>query len=297
MIPRPSPSPESSAPLWRLASRTLALDVPRVAAILNVTPDSFSDGGRYQSLDAAVAAAERMFAEGADLIDIGGESTRPGAARIDAVEEARRVLPVLRAIRRRCPQGCLSVDTTRATVARAALEEGADAINDVSGLRLEEAMAGVVAEYAGGLILMHSRGSVEEMASFAHATYSENVAGEVASELQAAADRALAAGVARAAIVVDPGIGFAKRSAHSLAVLRDLGHLTSLGFPVMVGVSRKRVVGEVTGVSEPARRRDGSVGMHVAALARGARLFRVHDVAAHRQALDAAWAVLGPPGA
>lgn len=279
---------------WRMATRSLALDTPRIAAILNVTPDSFSDGGRYTSLDAAVVAAERMIEEGADLIDVGGESTRPGASRIDALEEGRRVLPVIREIRRRFPDTLLSIDTTRGTVARAAFDEGADAVNDVSGLRLDPEVAAVVAEYGGGLVVMHSRGDVEEMASFAHAVYGDDVAADVAAELSEAAARGLAAGVARDALVIDPGVGFAKRTRHSLAVLRGLDRLTSLGFPVMVGASRKRVVGDVTGVREPRRRRDGSVGMHVAALARGARLFRVHDVAAHRQALDAAWAVLSP---
>lgn len=278
-----------------MTSRVLGLDRPRLSGILNVTPDSFSDGGRYASIDAAVAAAERMVEEGADLIDVGGESTRPGAVRVAAVEEGRRVLPVVRALRHRLPETPLSVDTTRATIARAAFEEGADAINDVAGLRLDPEMADVVAEYGGGLVVMHSRGSVEEMASYAHASYGTDVAGEVASELRVAAARAIAAGVARDAVVVDPGVGFSKQTAHSLAVLRDLGRVASLGFPVMVGASRKRVVGDVTGIREPGRRRDGSVGLHVAALAMGARLFRVHDVAAHRQALDAAWAVLSPP--
>lgn len=276
---------------WRVRGRVVSLERPLVLGILNVTPDSFSDGGDFFSADAALRHAERLVAEGADGVDIGGESTRPGARPIALEEELGRVLPVLRALRERFPDLLLSVDTVKSDVARAALDEGADAINDVSGGRLDGRMASVCAELGAGLVLMHSRGSVAEMASYAHASYGEDVAAEIAAELSMRIADARAAGVEAMRIVVDPGIGFAKRTEHSLAALAGLPTLAALGFPVMVGVSRKRVIGQITGVDEPTKRVMGTVGANVAALARGAMLFRVHDVRENRQALDAAWAV------
>jgi dihydropteroate synthase len=261
--------------------------------VLNVTPDSFSDGGQFADPIAAADWAEAMLEEGADIVDIGGESTRPGAQRVSEEEELGRVLSALREIRRRCGSALISIDTTRATVARAALEEGAQIVNDVSGLRWEPPVAELVARYGAGLVVMHSRGSLETMASYERATYGSDVVGEVMAELGRSLAVALAAGVPREAIVVDPGVGFSKRSEHSLAVLRGIPRLAQLGFPILVGASRKRLVGDLTGVAEPKGRLYGTLGVHLAALTLGARLFRVHDVAAHRQALDSAFAVLG----
>jgi len=278
---------------WVAGGKQISLDRPIVVAVLNVTPDSFSDGGAYLTLENAIRRADEAVGEGADAVDVGGESTRPGAARISEADELERVLPVIRDVRRRHPHVPLSIDTTRSVVARAALGAGADIVNDVSGLRLDPALAEVVAQTGAGLVLMHSRGSVEEMASYQHAVYGRDVAGEIVTEITESIDRALGAGIARDAVVIDPGIGFSKRAEHSLAVLRDLERLTSLGFPVMVGASRKRVIGEVTGAVTPTERKDGTLGAHVAALAKGARLFRVHDVRAHRHALDVAWRILG----
>jgi dihydropteroate synthase len=289
-------SREATPGAWRVRGALLTLARPRLAAILNVTPDSFSDGGRFSSLDAALARADAALSEGADLIDVGGESTRPGASRTDQEEELRRVLPVLRGIRRRHQDALLSIDTTRGVVARAALDEGANVVNDVSGLRLDDTLGAAAAEAGAGLVLMHSRGSVTTMASYDLATYGHDPVGEILAELDNSVERALAAGVARDQIVLDPGIGFSKRSEHSLAVLRELPRIVDKGFPVMVGASRKRVVGELTGVAVPAERVHGSVGVHISALVSGARLFRVHDVSAHRQALDAAWSVLVSSG-
>ncbi|HZF67132.1 MAG TPA: dihydropteroate synthase [Gemmatirosa sp.] len=278
---------------WRLAHRTVALDRPFLLGIVNVTPDSFSDGGRYLSTEAAVAHAERMLDEGADAVDVGGESTRPhNAGPVSVEEETARVLPVVRELRRRRPDALVSVDTVKAAVAGAALDAGAAIVNDVSGLRLDAAMAATCAAAGAGVILMHSRGTVADMATYAHAAYGSDVVGEVAGELGAARDAALAAGVAHGSIVLDPGLGFAKRSEHSVALLGALDRLVALGHPVLVGASRKRFVGELTGRPVPAERVHGTLGVHVAALARGARLFRVHDVRPHREALDAAWAVL-----
>jgi dihydropteroate synthase len=203
------------------------------------------------------------------------------------------VLPVIRAVREACPATPISIDTVKATVAAAALDAGVAAVNDVSGLRLDPAMARVCADAAAGLILMHSRGGVQDMSTYAHANYGADVTGDVIAELTRQVDVALAAGVHPESLVLDPGIGFSKRSDQSLTVLSELPRIVALGFPVMVGISRKRFIGEITGVTEPAERTFGSIGAAIAALARGARLFRVHDVRATRAALDAAWAILG----
>jgi dihydropteroate synthase len=278
---------------WQLRSARFPLSRPIVLGVLNTTPDSFSDGGRFHEPAAALAQATRMLHEGADIIDIGGESTRPqGATPVDAREELRRVLPVIRAVRAAHPEAILSIDTVKADVAAAAIEEGAEIVNDVSGFRLDARMGEIVATLGAGVILMHSRGGVHDMALYTHATYGADVTGEVLTELGEAVHRASAAGVRREAIVVDPGLGFAKRSEHSLRVLSELRRFQSLGFPVLVGASRKRFVGEASGVQQAADRLFGTVGAHVIALAHGARLFRVHDVAAARQSLDVAWAVL-----
>jgi len=286
------------APVWRVRGRDVRLDRPFVLGVVNVTPDSFSDGGRFATAADAVRHGVQLAEEGADGLDVGGESTRPQGARpVDAAEERRRVVPVIAALRERLPGTVISVDTVKAETAAAALDAGADVVNDVSGFRLDPALAALAAERGAGVVLMHSRGGVSDMATFAHAEYGADVVEEVAAELGESVSRARAAGVRDEAVVLDPGIGFAKRSEHSLALLAALPRLARLGFPLLVGVSRKRFVGELSGVAEPAARLHGTVGANVAALARGARLFRVHDARAHREALDVAWAVLGRPEA
>ena len=278
---------------WVHALGAIPLDRPVVMGILNVTPDSFSDGGRFFSTDDALVRAESLVAEGADIIDVGGESTRPqGATPVEAEEESRRVLPVVAGIRRRFPETVVSVDTVKADVAERALAEGAAIVNDVSAFRLDARMAEVCAGARAGVVLMHSRGGVSAMATFEHATYGDDVVGDVLGELLPQADVAERAGVRPRAIVLDPGIGFSKRSEHSLAMVAALPRITAAGYPVLVGVSRKRFLGEITGVGEPAHRVHGTTGANVMALALGARIFRVHDVAAARQALDVAWAIL-----
>jgi len=283
---------------WRIGSgRELALDRPLVLGILNVTPDSFSDGGRYGSVAAAVRHAESMLADGADILDVGGESTRPqGTTPVSAAEEIQRVVPVLRAILEAFPDAVLSVDTVKSEVARAALDAGATIVNDVSAMRLDPDMSRVVADARAGVVLMHSRGGVQDMATYAHATYGD-VVRDVVAELHERLDAAHAAGIAAESIVLDPGIGFAKRAEHSLAMLHGVDRVAALGHPVLVGASRKRFIGSITRVERPADRVHGTVGAHVAALARGATLFRVHDVAAARQSLDVAWAVFRAGGA
>ncbi|MFI5249837.1 MAG: dihydropteroate synthase [Gemmatimonadales bacterium] len=283
---------------WRVRGAVVPLARPVVIGIINVTPDSFSDGGSFFSAEDAVAHAKRLVAEGADMLDVGGESTRPqGAIPVAGEEELRRILPVVRALCAACPSIPISVDTVKSSVAAAAIEAGASVINDVSGLRIDPAIARLCAAADAGLVVMHSRGGVGDMSTYQHASYGPDVVGDVVAELSGQVSVALAAGVRPDAIAVDPGIGFSKRSTHSLAVLSALQRVVALGYPVMVGVSRKRFIGEITGVQEPAGRTYGSIGAAVAALARGARLFRVHDVRGTRQALDAAWAILGPDAA
>jgi dihydropteroate synthase len=280
---------------WHHATGTLSLSTPRILGIVNVTPDSFSDGGQIRSLDDARRKIDELVRDGADIVDIGGESTRPqGAIPVDAGEELRRVLPVVTAALADHPGLIVSVDTVKARVAEEALTVGASIVNDVSGFRLDDEMPAVCADARAGVVLMHSRGDVADMATFAHASYGDDPVGDIVSELGGATARAHAAAIPRERIVVDPGIGFSKRAETSIRVLRELERVVALGYAVLVGVSRKRLIGEITGVTAAAERVDGSVGANVAALARGARLFRVHDVKQHRHALDVAWAILQP---
>jgi dihydropteroate synthase len=277
---------------WRVGDREIVLDRPVVMGILNVTPDSFSDGGNFDDPERALEQAERMIAEGADIIDVGGESTRPqGAKPVTIDEEQGRVLPVIRAIAERFPQVAISIDTVKSETAAAALGAGASIVNDVSGFRLDPRMGAACAEARCGVVLMHSRGDVSTMGTYQHAIY-DTVVPAVVKELRGSVEAARAAGIGDEAIVVDPGLGFAKRSEHSLAMLAGIPELLALGFPVLIGASRKRFVGELSGVTVAAERRFGTVGANVAALMLGARIFRVHDVAPSRQALDVAWAVM-----
>jgi dihydropteroate synthase len=276
---------------WRVRGRLLSTERPLVMGIINVTPDSFSDGGMLRSTDDAIARAESQLAEGADILDVGGESTRPHATGVEVDEEMRRVVPVVQVLARRFPEVPLSIDTVKSAVARAAIDAGAHIVNDVSGLRIDPAMARTCAERGVGVVLMHSRGSVQEMASYAHADYAGDPMDDVLDELRERVALALDAGIDAQSIAVDPGIGFSKRSEHSLRVLASLERLAAWGHPVVVGASRKRFVGELTGVRDPAARVYGSVGVAVEAVERGARVLRVHDVAATRQALNVVDAV------
>jgi dihydropteroate synthase len=278
--------------LWQIKSRTLKLNRPLIMGILNVTPDSFSDGGRFFSREAAIAHASRLVEEGADIIDVGGESTRPqGAIAVDSAEEMRRVLPVIVAIAKALPEATLSIDTVKSEVAENALDAGAHIVNDVSAFRLDPRMGEICATAGAGVVLMHSRGNVSEMGTYADASY-DDVVDEVLTELRERVTMARDAGVAEDCIAVDPGIGFAKRSEHSLNMLSALPELVEWGYPVVVGASRKRFVGQIAGGEEPSERVYGTVGANVVALERGARIFRVHDVAPNRQALDVAWAII-----
>jgi dihydropteroate synthase len=277
--------------VWQLRARSLPLDRPLVMGIVNVTPDSFSDGGQFHDPEAAVAHARGLLAEGADILDVGGESTRPQSARpVPVDEELRRVLPVVQALASECPEAVISVDTVKAAVAEAAVEAGAHIVNDVSGMRLDSAMTEVCARTGVGVVVMHSRGGVSDMASYAHAEYADFL-DEMFDELRERVRVAEGAGVRRDHIAVDPGIGFSKRPEHSLLALACLERLAAWGYPVVVGASRKRFIGQLTGATEPQQRRDGSIGAAVAAYDRGAQVLRVHDVGPTRHALDVAAAI------
>ncbi len=257
----------------------MTLDRPRVMGILNLTPDSFSDGGAHPTPAAAIAAALAMAEAGADMIDLGGESTRPGAAPVAPEEQLRRVLPVLVPLARAGLR--LSIDTRDAAVMRAALDAGAAIVNDISALGDPDA-ARLLAARGTPVILMHLRGTPATMA--AHAIYAD-IGAEVAAELADRVAVALAAGILPEAICLDPGIGFAKRPEHSLALLRDLSKLTALGYPLLVGVSRKGFLGRLTGVTNPAARDPASLAAGLHALDHGAVILRVHNVSATIQVL------------
>lgn len=288
-------SPAASGLAWRPGPFTLTLERPRILGILNVTPDSFHDGGRHASAEFALRRAEEMLREGADAIDVGGESTRPGASAVAAASERARVVPVIAAIARRFPDAVISVDTVKDEVARAALDAGASAINDVSGLRLDPALARTAAVTGAGLILMHSRGGVGEMASYDTAVYGADPVGEIVAELRQSLDRAREAGVADAAILLDPGLGFSKRTEHSVASLQSLDRFRALGLPLLVGPSRKRFVGDLGGGDTPELRLEGTLAACLFAVRRGAAFLRVHDVGSVRRALDVALALEGAP--
>jgi dihydropteroate synthase len=260
--------------------------LPVVMGVLNVTPDSFSDGGLYFDPAAAVAQALRMVAEGADAIDIGAESTRPGSDRVDAEEQIRRLRPVLPEVARL--DVTVSVDTTLAQVAAFALDAGAEVINDISAGRDDAAMMPLASERGAAVILMHMLGRPKTMQD--EPRY-DNVVAEVRDFLSERLTAADAAGVPRTRCVVDPGIGFGKRTEHNVALLAGIGELAGLGVPVLVGASRKRFIGAITGEEDPANRLAGSIAAAMAAYERGATIFRVHDVAATRQALQVMRAV------
>jgi dihydropteroate synthase len=262
------------------SGRSLILDRPRIMGIVNVTPDSFSDGGEHFDAEAAIAHGLKLASEGADMLDVGGESTRPGAGAVSATEEIRRVTPVIEALVAQTSLP-ISIDTGKPEVMRAAIAAGAGFINDVRALRTDGALE-AVAQLKVPVCLMHMQGEPQTMQDAPHY---DDVIAEVHRFL---ADRILAcemAGIERKCIVVDPGFGFGKNLEHNLTLLAGLRGLADLGVPVLVGLSRKRMIGVLTGEDEPLTRLHGSVAAAVLAAERGAVILRVHDVAATRQAL------------
>jgi dihydropteroate synthase len=288
---------------WNLGRRSLALgDRTLVMGVLNVTPDSFSDGGRHLAPEAAIAHALALLDEGADILDIGGESTRPGTpvaspscARrgeaVSALEELDRVLPVVEALRRKRPEAVLSIDTYKSEVARAAVDAGAEIVNDVSGLAWDAAMATTVAEAGCGLVLMHTRGTPEEWASLPPLP---DPLPSVRDELAVRAAVALTAGFARESIVVDPGFGFGKRGEENFSLLARFGELGELGFPLLAGLSRKSFLASAMAGRpvNPADRDAATLAASVAAVLAGAHIVRVHAVRAAVEAMAVADAIL-----
>ena len=273
--------------LWKNSRRPLDLaQRGAIMGILNVTPDSFSDGGHFTAVDTAVTHAMQMVRDGAEIIDVGGESTRPGASPIGAAEELRRVVPVIRALRAQAPEIRISIDTSKASVAEAALDAGADIINDVTALRGDPAMAGLAASRAAGICLMHMRGTPADMQQ--DPRYVDVVA-EVRAFLAARLGHAVAAGVDPECIALDPGIGFGKSREHNLALLQAVSTLAAghADRPLLLGVSRKSFLG-----GNAADRLWPTVALTALLRARGARIFRVHDVRANCDALRMTEAIL-----
>lgn len=266
----------------------LPADRPLVMGILNVTPDSFSDGGTLGGVADAVARARAMVTAGADILDIGGESTRPGAAEVPVPEEIARVAPVIAAIRAEGITTPISIDTRKARVAEAALVAGADIVNDVAALTWDADLARVVAGAGAPLCLMHAQGTPQTMQV---APRYDDVLTEVYDWLARRMDHAVAQGIAPERLICDPGIGFGKTLQHNLTLLRGLSLFHSLGAPILLGASRKRFIGTLSGVDEAARRMPGSVAVALHAAAQGAQVIRVHDVAETVQAL-ALWRAL-----
>jgi len=265
----------------------LDMSRPQVMSIINVTPDSFYDGGVCGTLDGVLRQAEKQVAEGADLFDVGGESTRPGAALVSADVELDRVVPVVEALKKRFDLP-ISVDTNKAVVAEAVLDSGADFINDISGLTFDADMAAVVAKKQAGVFVMHTRGGPETMQKD---TAYDDLLSEVIGSLRHSVDLAHEAGVSDEKISVDPGIGFGKSVAGNLQLLRRLDEIAALGYPVLIGTSRKSFIGKVLDQPVPQQRLYGSLASVAVAAQNGAHLFRVHDVAATRQTVDLAWAI------
>jgi len=275
-------------PQW-LQGRDCQLDLTRpcIMGVLNVTPDSFSDGGQYLSVDTAVQRGLTMQKEGAGLLDIGGESTRPGSVPVSVTEELERVVPVIEGLRRKTDLP-LSIDTNKAAVARTALAAGANFINDISGLYFDPEMAMVAAETGAGLFLMHTSGRPEVMQQ--HTEY-RNLLAEVIARLQKSIDLALMAGVDRSRLAVDPGIGFGKSVLGNLDLLQHLNELHQLDCPVLLGTSRKSFLGKILNQGDPQERLFGTLATIAVGVSQGVQIFRVHDVRPAREAALVAWAI------
>jgi len=272
---------------WKLARRSLPYgDRTLVMGILNVTPDSFSDGGRFFSFDRAIAQAEQMIAEGADIIDVGGESTRPGSEFVSEAEELRRVIPVIERLASNVSVP-ISIDTTKAAVARAALDAGAEIVNDISGLRFEPELANEVANASAGLVLMHSRGTPKDMQQLPPA---EDILDEIVSGLHESVAVALEHGVTPESIAIDPGIGFGKTVLQNLEIVANLDHLAAefADFPIMIGTSRKSFIGKLLNGAPADQRLYGTIATTVVAVQNGAHIVRVHDVKAAVEAVKLA---------
>ena len=244
-----------------------------IMGVLNVTPDSFHDGGKYTSTDAALRHAETMVEEGADIIDVGGESTRPGSEGVSEEEELARVVPVIRAIRKRLDTP-LSIDTTKAGVARAALDEGASIVNDISGLKFGTGVAGAAAEYGAAMVLMHTSSRPRDMQE---KTEYESLPDDIIKSLGESIRKAVAAGVREESIIIDPGFGFGKTASQNLTLLKELGRFREIGRPILIGTSHKSFIGAVAG-GPSGSRLEGTAATVAIGIMNGASIVRVHDV-------------------
>jgi dihydropteroate synthase len=262
---------------------------PLIMGILNVTPDSFSDGGKFTQIEAAIEQVRKMVAEGVDIIDIGGESTRPGSESVPQEEQVARVVPVIKAIRASFPADLLiSIDTTLSGVAKAALQAGANIINDISAGQGDKIILAVALEYDVPIILMHMQGTPQNMQD--SPSY-EDVVAEVCKSLNNRAKEALAVGIKKENIVLDPGIGFGKRREDNINLLAHLDQVVAIGYPVLLGTSRKRFMGSLCDVSEPTELVTATAVTTALGVMSGVPMFRVHDVKENRQAADVAWAI------
>lgn len=262
---------------------------PLIMGILNVTPDSFSDGGKYTEIESALSQAENMISDGASIIDIGGESTRPGSQAISPLEQINRVIPVIRAIRQELSKTIpISIDTTLSNVAKAALDAGASLINDISAGIQDKMMLSLTSERNVPIILMHMQGQPQTMQA---APCYEEVVSEVIQHLKNRIDAALSAGVTRQNIAIDPGIGFGKRKQDNLQLLAHLDQFVALGYPVLLGTSRKRFMGSICDEMNPENLISATTATTALGVAQGVLMFRVHDVKENKQAADVAWAI------
>ncbi len=264
----------------------------RIMGVINVTPDSFSDGGRYLAAEAAIAHGLELEADGAVILDVGGESTRPGAAPVSEAEELRRVMPVIEGLIERGARSQISIDTSKAAVARRALQAGASLVNDVTAFRGDAQMADVVAAAGAGCCLMHMLGDPRTMQDDPHY---DDVVGDIKAFLAERMAFAVQSGIAEERILLDPGIGFGKTVEHNLELLRRLSEFLDLGRPVVIGTSRKSFLGRLTGRVSPDDRLSATIATNVLAYERGARIFRVHDVGPVHDALTVASATVRPP--
>lgn len=274
--------------VWKTSRRSLSLHRPLIMGILNITPDSFSDGGRFSDVELAIEAALQMEADGADIIDIGGESTRPGAAAVTPEDELARIIPVIERLSGvlKC---AISVDSWKSAVAERALAAGAEIVNDISGFCFDADMAGVAAASGAGVVLMHTRGTPDKMQQ--NTQYDDLIA-EVTTGLLASVTKASEAGVAAACMAIDPGIGFGKGAAGNLELIRRLAEFSSFGLPILVGPSRKSFIGTVLGREQTDDRLFGTAAAVALSVSHGAAIVRVHDVRAMRDVADMAHAVM-----
>ena len=284
--------PSGAVRVWQCRDKQIPLSPePVIMGVVNVTPDSFSDGGRYLDPSRAINQALQMLHEGAHIIDIGGESSRPGAASVAADEQIRRVLPVIEGILTKKPDAIISIDTTSSIVAQNAIKAGVSIINDISGLTQDTNMSALARETHAGVVIMHMQGTPENMQN--DPNY-KNCVADILEWLQARVTALTAAGIDPDCIAIDPGIGFGKKLAHNLEILHGLAHFTSIGAPILVGASRKRFIGMVGNVESPSDRLPGSLAALTCAVLQGASILRVHDVPESLQAARIATAIREP---